>query len=195
MKGRIELELHEASQLFNPMDPSPFREKDLDRDAEEFIVSWAREYPIRRPLTLAIHLEHMPTRDPTALMQEAVHNYFANRAKLNRTEFGRMMAEGRLSLILGLAFLAGCLAVSNLLLSKVTGRWGGTIQQSLTIAGWVAMSRPVQIYLHDWWPLWRQGQVYGKLSRMSVVVVPKQQEPGLPGSARREPGHFLDLCN
>ena len=188
MKGRIEMELHEASQLFNSMDPSPFREKDLDRDAEEFIVSWAREYPIRQPVTLAIHLEHMPMPDQTALIQEAVHNYFAYRAKLNRLEFRRMMAEGRLSLILGLAFLAGCLAVSNLLLSKVTGRWGETIQQSLTIAGWVAMWRPVQTYLHDWWPLWRQGRVYGKLSRMPAVVVPKQQEPGLPGSAKGETG-------
>jgi hypothetical protein len=184
MKGRIELELHEASQLFNSMDPSPFREKDLDRDAEEFIVSWAREYPLRQALTLAIHLKHMPTRNPTALMQEAVHNHFADRAKLNRLEFRRMMAEGRLSLTLGLAFLAACLAASNLLLSKVTGRWIETIQQSLTIAGWVAMWRPVQVYLHDWWPLWRQGRVYDKLSRMPVVVVPNQLEPGLPGSAR-----------
>ena len=34
----IELELHDMMQLFDSMDPSPFREKDLDPDAEEFIV-------------------------------------------------------------------------------------------------------------------------------------------------------------
>ena len=26
------------------MDPSPFHEKDLDHDAEEFTVSWPQEY-------------------------------------------------------------------------------------------------------------------------------------------------------
>ena len=47
----ISLKLREMSQLFNSMDPSPFIEKDLDDDAEEFIVSWAQEFS-NFPLTL-----------------------------------------------------------------------------------------------------------------------------------------------
>jgi hypothetical protein len=39
----IEVRVAELSQLFNSMDPSPFHDKDLDDDAEEFIVSWAKE--------------------------------------------------------------------------------------------------------------------------------------------------------
>ena len=38
-RHRIEIYLDRIEQLFNSMDPSPFHEKDLDRDAEEFIVS------------------------------------------------------------------------------------------------------------------------------------------------------------
>jgi hypothetical protein len=41
MTGLIELKLSGLNQLFNSMDPSPFHERDLDHDAEEFIVSWA----------------------------------------------------------------------------------------------------------------------------------------------------------
>ena len=41
---RIEVKVREKTQLFNSMDPSPFHEKDLDPDAEEFIESWAMEY-------------------------------------------------------------------------------------------------------------------------------------------------------
>ena len=37
--GRIELRLRRIEQLFDSFDPAPFHEKDLDRDAEEFIVS------------------------------------------------------------------------------------------------------------------------------------------------------------
>ena len=47
------------------------------------------------------------------------------------------------------------------------------LRESLTIAGWVAMWRPMQIYLYDWWPLRRRGQLYGKLSRIPVEVVRK----------------------
>ena len=52
---RIEVNLRDVSQLFNTMDPSPFHEKDLDHDAEEFIVSWAREFPVKEPLVLVLH--------------------------------------------------------------------------------------------------------------------------------------------
>ena len=38
----IEVRVGAVPNLFNAMDPSPFREKDLDPNAEEFIVSWAR---------------------------------------------------------------------------------------------------------------------------------------------------------
>jgi hypothetical protein len=169
----IELNLHEVNQLFNSMDPSPFHDKDLDGDAEEFLVNWAQEYSHNDPLTLRIHLEHWPADDPTPLMTEAVHNFFAYRAKLNRLEFHRLMQQGRTSLITGLLFLAGCLLISRVLLAKQTGPWAGFLQESLTIAGWVAMWRPMTIYLHDWWPLRRIGRTYVKLSRMPVEVVTK----------------------
>jgi hypothetical protein len=51
----VELNLRDVNQLFNTIDPSPFREKDLDRDAEEFIVSWTREFPLRSPVLLVIY--------------------------------------------------------------------------------------------------------------------------------------------
>jgi hypothetical protein len=53
----ISVKLRDMNQLFNSMDPSPFIEKDLDDDAEEFIVSWAQEFSPNAPLKLRIYLE------------------------------------------------------------------------------------------------------------------------------------------
>ena len=52
----IEMKLSSLAQLFNSMDPSPFHERDLDRDAEAFIVSWAQEHAKAQPFKLVIHL-------------------------------------------------------------------------------------------------------------------------------------------
>ena len=41
----IEVRVAELRQLFNAIDPSPFRERDLDPNAEQFIVDWARDLP------------------------------------------------------------------------------------------------------------------------------------------------------
>lgn len=169
----VELELHDLNQLFNSMDPSPFKAKDLDHDAEEFIVSWAYEYPPNEPVTLRVHLELWPPEDPTKLIQEAVHNYFAYRTKLNDLEFTRLMKQGRTSLLIGLPFLVGCLLISKVLLGGEAGTWAAILQESLTIAGWVAMWRPMQTYLYDWWPVRQRGRVYAKLSQMPVEVIRK----------------------
>lgn len=170
---RIELKLHDVSQLFNSMDPSPFHEKDLDHDAEEFIVSWAQEYPADAPVTLRVYLAQWPADDPREPVRQSIHHYFAYRGKLTRLEFRRLMEQGRKSMVIGLAFLAVCYLTSQLLLVR-GGTWAGFLREGLLIAGWVAMWRPMQIYLYDWWPLRRRERIFTKLSRMPVEVIHKE---------------------
>jgi len=67
---RIEIFVDRIEQLFNSMDPSPFHEKDLDHDAEEFIVSWAQEYHLREPLILRIHVSDYPAEADSARVVE-----------------------------------------------------------------------------------------------------------------------------
>src|SRR6516165_7099691 len=40
---KIDISLNRLTQLFNSFDPSPFRERDLDREAEDYIVGSAEE--------------------------------------------------------------------------------------------------------------------------------------------------------
>jgi len=166
----IELNLRDVDQLFNTMDPSPFHEKDLDRDAEEFILSWAQEFHRHEPVDLIVHLEKFPEKhDAARLVEDAVRHYFAYRARMNQMEFQRLMKQGRLSLLVGLSFLGFCLLVIELA-AKGAGTLPNFFAQSLTIAGWVAMWRPMEIYLYEWWPLRRRGQILDKLSRMDVEI-------------------------
>jgi len=152
------------------MDPSPFHERDLDDDAEEFIVSWAREFPRRDSVSLVVHVDQLPGHgDARHLLETAVHNYFAYRAKLNLHEFRHLLKEGRTSLIIGLAFLAACTLMSQLLRQRA-GTLPIVLREGLIIAGWVAMWRPMEIFLYEWWPLLRRGRLYEKLSRMRVEV-------------------------
>ncbi len=169
----ISLKLRDMNQLFNSMDPSPFIEKDLDDDAEEFIVSWAQEFPPDAALKLRIYLDQWPADDPKELIRTAVHNHFAHGAEITDLEFKRLMRQGRTSLFIGLLFLAVCLILGRMLLGHAAGTWAAIARESLTIAGWVAMWRPMQIYLYDWWPLRRRGRIYVKLSNMPVELVQK----------------------
>ena len=168
---KIELNLREVGQLFNTMDPAPFPEKDLDGDAEEFILSWVGEFPLNEPVSLVVHVAVLPANEnPQEIVEQGVHHYFAYRARMNRMELRRLLSDGQKSLLIGLAFLSLCLMASHEIGGGDLGTFRSIARESLTIAGWVAMWRPMQIYLYDWWPVRRRGKLYQKLSRMHVDV-------------------------
>ncbi len=168
--SRILLRLRELAQLFNSMDPSPFVERDLDADAEEFITSWARELPGRDPLELVLHLASAPAPDRAAGVEEAVRHYFATRAEIKRREFGFLLRRGRTSLIVGLVFLAACLTLGGFVARHSEAPVSAILREGLVIAGWVAMWRPLEIYLYDWWPIWDDRRIFSRLARMKVRI-------------------------
>ncbi|MEW6302643.1 MAG: hypothetical protein AB1705_04175 [Verrucomicrobiota bacterium] len=185
---RIEVNLRDLSQLFNSMDPSPFNEKDLDHDAEEFITSWAMEYPRRDPIALRIHLQQEPEGiDAREVAEQAIHHYFDYRARLNWLEFKRLMKTGRTSLVIGLLFLFSCLFAVEMVGPAEPGTGLALLRESLTIGGWVAMWRPLEIYLYEWWPLRRRGQIFEKMSRMPIEVKVKHAAVRQGSSAAAPP--------
>jgi len=168
---RIEMRLRDLAQLFNSMDPTPFHHKDLDPDAEEFIESWALEFPSDSRFHITIHLECMPAEgNPTAIVTEAVHNYFEYKAELVRRELTLLLQRGRVSLAIGLSFLAVCLLCADTMAKLGEGTFFTLARESFTIGGWVAMWRPLEIFLYDWWPLVRRRRVYRSISRAQIHV-------------------------
>ena len=168
---RIELRLRELGQLFNSMDPTPFHHKDLDPDAEQFIESWALEFPSDSRYHITIHLERMPAEgDPTALVEEAIHNFFDYKAEIVRRELVLLLQQGRVSLLIGLSFLVACLFAADATVTLGSGTFFTILRESLTIGGWVAMWRPLEIFLYDWWPLVRKRRVYKSISRALIHV-------------------------
>jgi hypothetical protein len=168
--ARIEVRLRELAQIFNSLDPSPFVDRDLDAAAEEFIVSWAREVP-HRDLELVIHVAEPPPPEREQGIQEAVQHYFASRAEIKHREFRQMLRRGRISLVIGVAFLAACFGLSEAARHFSPGVLSEFAELGLQIVGWVAMWRPIEIYLYDWWPLKGEYHLMQRLARMKTTVV------------------------
>ena len=170
--GIIEVHVNEIEQLFNSIDPSPFREKDLDDDAHEFILSWAKELPANMPLTLLVHLDRgaVPP-EANEVLRQAVHSFFGHRAELARQRLHQLLRTGRTSLIIGLAFLAGCILLGDWIGRRAQEiELGEILHESLLIGGWVAMWRPLEIFLYDWWPIRNEARIYDRLSRMTLQI-------------------------
>jgi hypothetical protein len=168
----IEVHVGELKQLFNAIDPSPFRDKDLDPKAEEFIVGWAKELPRDSTLALVIDLDReagLP--DEAAVLRAAIHEFFSQRAQAYRRRLRELFRVGRTSLAIGLVAVASAIALGDFLAALMKGsRIGEIVRESLTIGGWVSMWRPLEIFLYDWWPIRNEARLSDRLAAMPVRI-------------------------
>jgi len=170
----IEIKIEEIAQLFHNLDPFPFREKDLDKEAEEFIVSWARELPPERPLKIVVHIPAAQAGRPEAReLGAALARYFAYRAQAIGLDLNELFRVGRRALVIGLAVLTFSVIAGQTAATTLTPRpVGRVIEESLMIFGWVANWRPIEIFLYDWWPIIRRRNLYRRLSTAGVELRP-----------------------
>lgn len=195
----LDLRVSELRQIFDAMDPAPFRERDLDPKAAAYIVGWAEETPTEQPLALVVHLgaprpgrwtgapaggggepgsgtslqetHQSAAAGDAALLGEAVREYFRGEAAGRRRDLAQLFRAGRISLGIGLAFMAGTVAAAEILDGLIAQySWAGLVKESLVIGGWVALWRPMEIFLYDWWPIRAQARLYDRLGAIQVSL-------------------------
>jgi hypothetical protein len=168
----IEVHVSELRQLFNAIDPSPFRDKDLDPKAEEFIVGWAKDLPRDATLALVTDLDReagLP--DEATVLRDAIHEFLNQRAPAYRQRLRELFRLRRTSLAIGLVALASAIALGDFLAALMKGsRIGEIVRESLMIGGWVSMWRPLEIFLYDWWPIRNEALLSDRLAAMPVHI-------------------------
>lgn len=168
----IAIRVRTIMQLFNSLDPSPFRERDLDPHTEEFVVGWARELPHGAPFNIVVELPPEEAAKPEAArISEAFTNYFRHRAEAAGRDLRELFRVGWRSLVIGLVVLIVCLVGSQVLAKSVSNAVvARVLEESLIIVGWVANWRPIEIYLYDWWPIRRRIMLFRRITAAPVDV-------------------------
>jgi hypothetical protein len=167
----IKVRVTELRLLFNPIDPSPPREKDLDARAEEFIVAWARSARRDARLALQVDVDTPAPAEQASSVGPAVHEFFRQRSLSSSRRLSQLFWVGRTSLVIGVAFLAVAVTVASLVDRMLADQpVGALIRETLVIGGWVAMWRPLEIFLYDWWPIRADRMLFDRLSGMPVRV-------------------------
>ena len=174
MSSTIELQVDKIGQLFETLDPMPFRERDLDRNAEEYIVGWARELPRRAQLRILVHMPAVEAgHDDARSIQEAFSRYFRYRAEITGTGLRELIRNGWYSLGVGVLVLFICVTAARFLPSLLESQHiSPMVREGLIILGWVANWRPIEIFLYDWWPIVRRRSLYSRLAAAQVEVSP-----------------------
>jgi hypothetical protein len=179
----IEIKLNQLQQVFNSLDPSPFLDRDLDDNAENYIINSVDEFPLNTPLKLVFYLPSNEQNTARHLLPSALHNYFDYRQQGEQRKLRTIWRQGRISLIIGLAFLFVCLSLSELISRFGSDTFIHFLEEGLLISGWVALWRPLEIFLYEWWPVSHQQKIFAKLAYIPMEIR-LLEEPSTPDSFR-----------
>jgi hypothetical protein len=177
----IELQLQDIQQIANPLDPSPYPEKTLDKNIEEYIADAVRDFPLKTDLKLVVYLPGEGLhREAAKKLDQTIHNHFRYKTAQTQREMKETFASGRISLAIGITFLALTILANLLIAQDPNTVIYEIIRNSLLIIGWVAMWQPISTFLYAWWPIRKKVKVYQKISTMEISVL-SFEEMGIPG--------------
>ncbi|MCX6700845.1 MAG: hypothetical protein NTV68_13165 [Methanomicrobiales archaeon] len=169
----IELVLRNVMQLFNSLDPSPFHEKELDPDAEEYIFNAVVDQPKKIPVKMAIYLPENSITDTTReSIILGIHNHFIYRSSVSDRELRRLFERGRFVLVIAMGILFMTLLARQFLSTFEQDLLVRMAGEGLLILGWVTLWEPAYIFIYGWWPIVQKRRIYDKITTMEIEVLP-----------------------
>ena len=168
-QGPISVRVATVEQLFNPIDPQPFNLRDLDVEVANWIGEWAEEQRGHDDITIEVLIADDSAANREDLVADGIRNHFAYRRWATARNLSRLWRDGRISLMIGLTALISLSSASRFLLSNSDSAYVSLFREGLAVAGWVAMWRPMEIFLYEWWPVRRELRTFQRLADARVV--------------------------
>lgn len=190
----IDIRLNSPRQLFDLRDPAPFRERDLDPGAVEHFLNSVREIPLRQPVRINLFI--LPDSANTlekSVIADAIRAHFEHEREIIDRAITLNFRRGRYLFVLGLLVLGTFLTISKMMEGwQALGFAREIISEGLVIMGWVAMWRPAEVLLYDWWPLYEERRWINKLlqadldidiaARTVLPLAPPSKSPSTPAT-------------
>ena len=169
----IEITLSSVMQLFNSFDPAPFHEKELDSAAEHYIVDTVKDFPKKTQFKIIIYLPpEIAGTERAQMIPQAIHNHFEYRMLVQDRKFRLRFRHGRVTLLIGLTFLAIALVARQEVSRMANLFFAQLLADALLIIGWAAMWEPITVLLYELYPIIQQKRIYEKISRVEIDILP-----------------------
>ena len=163
----VSIHVRDVAQLLNSLDPSPFWDRDLDRDAARYIED---EFTDRlRADRWHLHIYARQGIAAATDLPAAIGRYYARLAASVRMQLHEEMRVGQIALGAGLAVFAICMSLRGLLRNAWTAM-PTAIDEGLIVLGWIALWRPIEVLAYGWVPLYRRRRLYSRLAAVHVTV-------------------------
>lgn len=181
--SQITIHLDNIHDLFTQPTEDPFSKKANFISGIESIkseltsTSWEREAMMR--ITIFLPKESI---EPGLVRKttDAMQRYCQFKVRQNKRAMVALRRQAFIALLLGTMFLVSGLFLSQFL-EKVTF-WppflSALFSDGFIIAFWVILWRPIDFFLFELWPYWKEDQIYKHIMTMEINVA--EEHDGIP---------------
>jgi hypothetical protein len=167
----IDLHVRTARHLFDNRDPAPFRERDVAPEALEYVLDAADEIPGHESLHLVVTIADAADADlPSDVVRDAFRTHLEYERHRLSLALARHLRRGYLAFAVGLVTLAALLTLAEFTSMLREGHVREIVREGLVITGWVAMWRPLELLLYDWWPILQHRRRFDRLLEAKLTV-------------------------
>jgi hypothetical protein len=169
----VALRLNDIRDLFEKPEFDPLRGRYSELSGLEQITSELKPLSLQRPLRTTISLPRDKVAgDSARVASEAIHGYCDLRIRQIENEMASLRWQGIKALQTGILFLATCLLLSAFFgqLEVLPEFLRTFLSEGFLIAGWVSLWHPTEILLYEWWPYWRDKQLYKRIRDMEIII-------------------------
>jgi hypothetical protein len=163
----VNIHVRDLAQMFNSLDPSPFWDRDLAREAAEFIED---EFSDKRGADRwHLHVYAKERMESAADLRAAVTRYYARMTTATRMRLREQLRIGEIALLAGVGIFTLCISLHGILASAIHVL-PVAVDQGLIVLAWIALWRPIEALGYGWVPLYRKLKLYKRLAAMQVTV-------------------------
>lgn len=167
----VDIRVKTMRQLFDWRDPAPFRERDIDDDVVEYILGAIEELPRSARLKIVVWVADAEAGDlPPEEIVKAFRDHFAWQRERIDHGLREHVRRAQFVLALGLVVLGVFLTLAELTSYLGPGRGREVLREGLVIIGWVAMWRPLEALLYDWWPHVQKRRLRDRVLAADIAV-------------------------
>lgn len=163
----VSIHVREPAQLFNSLDPSPFWDRDLDRDAAGFIEDEFDEKHAAASWHLNVHVSHGAA--VAADVQQAIESYYERLTASTRRQLREQLRLAGFALLVGIGLFLVCMGLRQFLQGALP-ETSWVIDEGLVILTWLVLWRPTETIAYEWIPLYRRRRLYERLARIRVSI-------------------------
>lgn len=148
----LSLRVPSVDAIFDSRDAHDLPVRRIDSDWLEYVLEVMDDQGGKGPtdLSLRMNMDSVWTKNDIV---QSLRRELSRRESFLTLKLRENFKLGRTSMVLGLLVLVFFMALSVLSKQVPLGSFQEILHEGFMIIGWVALWRPVEILLYDWWPI------------------------------------------